>query len=84
MYWSGQIPIAPLCSDGLDTPSEALVDISEIVWNLMECRCFFELSSVGSFFKAVLALAHPSRSTGIPRLVRFFGPQQTALLEKPH
>ena len=23
-------------------------------------------------------------STGIPRLVRFFGPQQTALLEKPH
>ena len=22
--------------------------------------------------------------TGIPRLVRFFGPQQTALLEKPH
>ena len=23
-------------------------------------------------------------STGIPRIVRFFGPQQTALLEKPH
>ena len=23
-------------------------------------------------------------NTGIPRLVRFFGPQQTALLEKPH
>ena len=23
-------------------------------------------------------------NTGIPRLVRFFGPKQTALLEKPH
>ena len=23
-------------------------------------------------------------NTGIPQLVRFFGPQQTALLEKPH
>ena len=24
------------------------------------------------------------QNTGIPRLVRFFGPQQMALLEKPH
>jgi hypothetical protein len=26
----------------------------------------------------------PFSNTGGPRLVRFFGPQQTALLEKPH
>ena len=29
-------------------------------------------------------LLYDLHSTGIPQLVRFFGPQQTALLEKPH
>ena len=41
---------------------------------------FYETDVTSSVLKDLIAKTY----TGIPQLVRFFGPQQTALLEKPH
>ena len=42
---------------------------------------WIEIDLAGSVYLAANSVC---TNTGIPRLVRFFGPQQTALLEKPH
>ena len=41
-----------------------------------DCKVVYKSSLEIFFFK--------NDPTGIPRLVHFFGPQETAILEKPH
>ena len=44
------------------------VEFSNVCFDFFNCACLWKTTT----------------NTGIPRIVRFFGPQQTALLEKPH